>query len=218
MEKYQDRSLRGRVFRKLREDILSGKYKDHEELREISIGEELGVSRTPVREALRQLELEGLVTIIPNKGAYVTGITPKDVHDIYTIRSMLEGLCARWATRHITDEQIEELEEIILLSEFHLKKEGNGKAKQVSDLDGKFHKVLYEASNSRILEHVLSDFHKYVQIARTMSVGAKDRAEKSIAEHRGILNAIKSKDEVLAEKLANEHIIKVMANLHMNEE
>ena len=218
MEEYQDRSLRGRVFRKLREDILSGKYKDHEELREISSGEELGVSRTPVREALRQLELEGLVTIIPNKGAYVTGITPKDVHDIYTIRSMLEGLCARWATRHITDEQIEELEEIILLSEFHLKKEGNGKAKQVSDLDGKFHKVLYEASNSRILEHVLSDFHKYVQIARTMSVGAKDRAEKSIAEHRGILNAIKSKDEVLAEKLANEHIIKVMANLHMNEE
>ena len=109
MEEYQDRSLRGRVFRKLREDILSGKYKDHEELREISIGEELGVSRTPVREALRQLELEGLVTIIPNKGAYVTGITPKDVHDIYTIRSMLEGLCARWATRHITDEQIEEL-------------------------------------------------------------------------------------------------------------
>lgn len=218
MEEYQDRSLRGRVFRKLREDILSGKYKEHEELREISIGEELGVSRTPVREALRQLELEGLVTIIPNKGAYVTGITPKDVHDIYTIRSMLEGLCARWATRHITDEQIEELEEIILLSEFHLKKEGNGKAKQVSDLDGKFHKVLYEASNSRILEHVLSDFHKYVQIARTMSVGAKDRAEKSIAEHRGILDAIKSKDEVLAEKLANEHIIKVMANLHMNEE
>ena len=218
MEEYQDRSLRGRVFQKLREDILSGKYKEHEELREISIGEELGVSRTPVREALRQLELEGLVTIIPNKGAYVTGITPKDVHDIYTIRSMLEGLCARWATRHITDEQIEELEEIILLSEFHLKKEGNEKAKQVSDLDGKFHKVLYEASNSRILEHVLSDFHKYVQIARTMSVGAKDRAEKSIAEHRGILDAIKSKDEVLAEKLANEHIIKVMANLHMNEE
>ena len=218
MEEYQDRSLRVRVFQKLREDILSGKYKEHEELREISIGEELGVSRTPVREALRQLELEGLVTIIPNKGAYVTGITPKDVHDIYTIRSMLEGLCARWATRHITDEQIEELEEIILLSEFHLKKEGNEKAKQVSDLDGKFHKVLYEASNSRILEHVLSDFHKYVQIARTMSVGAKDRAEKSIAEHRGILDAIKSKDEVLAEKLANEHIIKVMVNLHMNEE
>ena len=79
MEEYQDRSLRGRVFRHLREDILNGVYKNHEELREVTIGEELGVSRTPVREALRQLELEGLVTIIPNKGAYVTAITRKDV-------------------------------------------------------------------------------------------------------------------------------------------
>ena len=97
-----------------------------------------------MREALRQLELEGLVTIIPNKGAYVTGISLKDVHDIYMIRSMLEGLCARWATRYITEEQIEELEEVILLSEFHLKrksadKKGAEQAQQVSELDGKFH-------------------------------------------------------------------------------
>lgn len=187
MEEYHDHSLRGRVFQKIREDILTGVYKEHDELREVSIGEELGVSRTPVREALRQLELEGLVTIVPNKGAYVTGITPQDVHDIYKIRSLLEGLCARWATEHITGRQIEELEEIILLSEFHLRKKSAEQAEQVSELDGKFHKVLYEASNSRILEHVLSDFHKYVQMARMMSVGAKDRAERSIEEHRDIL-------------------------------
>lgn len=74
-------SLRGKVFHQLREDILSGHYKEHEELREMAISEEMGVSRTPVREALRQLELEGLVSIIPNKGAYVTGITRKDVED-----------------------------------------------------------------------------------------------------------------------------------------
>lgn len=215
MEEYQDQSLRGKVFQRLREDILSGVYQENDELREVSIGEELGVSRTPVREALRQLELEGLVTIVPNKGAYVKGITKKDVHDIYKIRSLLEGLCARWATEHITDQQIEELEEIVLLSEFHLKKQGQGKAKQVSDLDGKFHKVLYEASNSRILEHVLSDFHKYVKMARTMSVGEKERAEKSIDEHRAILEAIRKKDANLAEQLANQHIMNVMENLHL---
>ena len=96
-------SLRGRVFQKIREDILSGKYKEHEELKEVAIGEELGVSRTPVREAFRQLELEGLIQIIPNKGAYVTGITAKDVKDIYMIRSLLEGLCARMATEKITE-------------------------------------------------------------------------------------------------------------------
>ena len=215
MEEYHDHSLRGRVFQKIREDILTGVYKEHDELREVSIGEELGVSRTPVREALRQLELEGLVTIVPNKGAYVTGITPQDVHDIYKIRSLLEGLCARWATEHITGRQIEELEEIILLSKFHLRKKSAEQAEQVSELDGKFHKVLYEASNSRILEHVLSDFHKYVQMARMMSVGAKDRAERSIEEHRDILKAIKDKDPDKAEWLANQHIMKVMENLHM---
>lgn len=217
MEEYQDRSLRGRVFEKLREDILSGAYKDHDELKEITIGEELGVSRTPVREALRQLELEGLVKIVPNKGAYVTAITQEDVKDIYMIRSMLEGMCARWATEHITPEQIEELEEIILLSEFHLKKKADGKAEQVSELDGKFHQILYEASNSRIMEHTLSDFHKYVKMARKISVGSSNRAEKSIEEHKSILEAIKNKDADSAEKLANQHIMNVMANLHIVE-
>ena len=91
-------SLRGRVFHKIRNDILNGRYKEHEELKEIRIGKELGVSRTPVREALRQLELEGLVQIIPNRGAFVTGIQENDVRDIYAIRALLEGLCARWAT------------------------------------------------------------------------------------------------------------------------
>ena len=86
MEEYQDHSLSGRVFQKIREDILNGKYKENDELRENTIGKELGVSRTPVREALRQLELEGLVTIIPNRGAYVTGISQKDIWDIYMIR------------------------------------------------------------------------------------------------------------------------------------
>ena len=83
-------SLRGRVYESIREDILSGRYQQNTELKEMAIGEELGVSRTPVREALRQLELEGLVHIIPNRGAYVNTITAKDVQDIYIIRSMLE--------------------------------------------------------------------------------------------------------------------------------
>ena len=94
-------SLSSRVFHTIRENILSGKYATDEELKEKNIGEELGVSRTPVREALRQLELEGLVTIIPNKGAYVVGISKKDIQDIYEIRSRLEGLCAKWAADYV---------------------------------------------------------------------------------------------------------------------
>ena len=85
-------SLPGMVYQKLHEDILSGIYKKDDMLKEGIIGEKLGVSRTPVREALRQLELEGLVKIVPNKGAYVIGISTKDIRDIYEMRASLEGL------------------------------------------------------------------------------------------------------------------------------
>lgn len=213
MEDYQEHSLSNRVFLKIRDNILNGVYKEQDELRETTIGKELGVSRTPVREALRQLELEGLVTIVPNKGAYVTGITANDVKDIYIIRSYLEGLCARWATEHITEEQLDELEEIVLLSEFHIKKEGHNNTDQIAVLDGRFHDVLYEASNSRILGHVLADFHRYVQMARKSSIVSEERARKSIREHKQILRAIKDKDADLAEQLANEHILHVIQNL-----
>lgn len=203
-------SLRGRVFTKLREDILSGVYEQHEELKENTIGLELGVSRTPVREALRQLELEGLVTIIPNKGAYVTGITSKDIHDIYVIRSYLEGLCAKWACEHITETQIEALDEILYLSEFHARRSHN---EQLVDLDNKFHDLIYKASGSKILDHVLSDFHHYVERIRKVTLSRPTRARRSNEEHAAILDAIRKRDGKLAEELAHEHIMNTMKNI-----
>ena len=203
-------SLRGRVFHKLREDILSGKYAENEELKEVAIGEELGVSRTPVREAFRQLELEGLIQIIPNKGAYVTGITEKDVKDIYMIRSLLEGLCARWATEHITPEQMEEMEENIYLSRFHAQK---GHLDQLAELDNRFHDILYEACNSKILEHQLKDFHQYVLRVRRKTLASKNRGPKSNEEHEQILLAIKAGDADKAEQLANRHMINAYDNM-----
>lgn len=203
-------SLRGRVFHKIREDILSGEYHQNEELKEASIGNELGVSRTPVREALRQLELEGLLNIIPNKGAYVTGISAKDIQDIYVIRSYLEGLCARWACEYITKPQLEELDEIIYLSEFHAKK---GHHDQLLELDNRFHEVLYEASNSKILDHVLSDFHHYVQRVRKVTLSSMARANDSNAEHRAIVEALKEKDGERAETLAHEHMLNTIKNI-----
>lgn len=203
-------SLRGRVFNKIREDILSGKYSENEELKETSIGNLLGVSRTPVREALRQLELEGLVTIIPNKGAYVNGITKKDIQDIYVIRSYLEGLCAKWACEHITKEQIDKLEEIVYLSEFHARKEHH---EQILSLDNQFHQLIYEASNSKILHHVLTDFHHYVERVRKITLASESRAMNSNKEHTAILEAIRQRDGERAEALAHEHIMNTIKNI-----
>ena len=116
-------SLRSKVYQSIREEILSGDFQEGEELVEASLGEKMGVSRTPVREALRQLALEDLVEIIPNKGAFVKGIAAEDVEDIYLIRSKLEGLCARRAAKRAVKAELEAMEEAIYLSEFHAKKE-----------------------------------------------------------------------------------------------
>lgn len=204
-------SLRGKVYDRIREDILNGVYKEHEELKEATLGKMMEVSRTPVREALRQLELEGLVEIIPNKGARVTGITKKDIEDIYQIRYLLEGLSARWATEHVTEELIDKMEETLYLTEFHAKKGNFG---QVYELDSQFHELMYEASGSKMLNHILSDFHMYVTRIRKTSLATDNRSKNSTEEHRAILEAIKERNAEKAEECAHNHVMSTIKNNH----
>ena len=199
------------VFQNLREDILNGRYQHGDELREAALGKELGVSRTPVREALRQLELEGLVTMVPNKGAYVNGISDQDVQDIYLIRARLEGLCARMAAERIDASTLEEMEETIMLTEFH---EKNGHYDQLFKLDSRFHRLLSEACRSKILEHELKVFHQYVQQVRKSALQKGSRAEQSTKEHEAVLQAIKARDPDEADRLATLHILNSIKNNH----
>ncbi|MBO5260206.1 MAG: GntR family transcriptional regulator [Agathobacter sp.] len=203
-------SLSGQVFGRIREGILSGKYAANEELKEKTLGEEFGVSRTPVREALRQLELEGLVSIIPNKGAYVIGVSLQDIKDIYEMRCLLEGLCASWAAEKITQEQLAELDENIFLTEFHAEKENWC---QMVELDNRFHELLYQASGSRELSHVLRDYHQYVQRVRKVSLGYPKRVQESKEEHKAIVEALRSKDPKKAQELATKHIRNTISNM-----
>ena len=173
-------SLGSRVFHIIRENILAGKYAPNEDLKEKTIGEELGVSRTPVRE------------------------------DIYEIRCRLEGLCARWAAKNITKEQLDELEEIVFLAEFHAKK---GNAEQLVELDNKFHETLYAAAGSKELQRVLSDFHHYLQRVRKVTLTDEKRASDSNQEHMMIVEALKEHDEDKAEKLATQHISSTAKNM-----
>jgi DNA-binding GntR family transcriptional regulator len=126
------------------------------------------------------------------------------------MRSLLEGLCAKWAVEHLTEKQLGELEEIVYLSEFHASK---GHFEQLLELDNRFHEALYKASNSRTLKHVLSDFHHYVQRVRKASLLTKERAMKSIEEHKAIVDAIKAKDGELAQQLTNLHVINTAQNV-----
>ena len=210
MEEYQDHSLSGRVFQKIREDILSGKYKENDELRENTIGRELGVSRTPVREALRQLELEGLVQYIPNKGVVVTGIEWQDIEDIYEIRIRIEGLAACLAAEKITQEELTELEEVVDLTEFYVNK---GDFTHLLHLDSQFHDIIFKASKNRPLMHMLKLFHNYVKRARNESLMYPGRSSKVYVEHRNIYLAIKDHDPDMAEKQYVTHIKHTLCNL-----
>ena len=208
MKSTKEGSLSSQVFQKLRSDIIEKKYKENDELKEVALAKALNVSRTPVREALRQLELEGLISMVPNKGAVVTGIRQKDIRDIYDIRALLEGLCVKWAAKHITADQISQLDEIMMLSEYYANKPDS--SQQLSELDNKFHQILYEACDSRILGNLLKDYHQYVQLTRTKSIESETRATAVVAEHRNIINAIKNGDGDSAENYAKEHILKVI--------
>lgn len=196
-------SLTEKVYQNLRSDILSGTFRDREELRETALAKTYGVSRTPVCEAIRQLALEGLVDTIPNRGAYVHNIHGKDVKDVYAIRSLLEGLAARWAVENITDEQIEAMEEVLYMSEYYRKKE---LWEQVYVCDNKFHDLMYAASGSHLLEHMLRTFHEYVQQVRKSALQDEKRAKSSFEEHAAILEAIKSRKADEAADLAKQHI------------
>ena len=163
-------SLGRYVFNHIREAILAGKYKENDVLKENTIATELGVSRTPVREAIKQLELEGLVSIIPNKGATVVGFSIKDMKDIYEMRALLEGLCAGKAVMNINDDIIAELEEIVELCDFYIAKE---KHDAIVELDNQFHDKIYKAANSKMISNTLSDFHHYLQRMRKTTLNER---------------------------------------------
>ncbi len=209
----QSSSLRGKVFTQLRNDILNGHYQPGENLIETKLSEELGVSRTPVRESIRQLELEGLVQSIPNKGAIVKGISAQDIEDIYTIRMLIEGLASRWAAEKITGEELEELNEAIELEEFYTMKNDSNHLLQ---FDSRFHDIIYRASKSKPLMHTLSTFHHYVQRARIVSLNNPERARKVLEEHKAILQAITEHDADKAERLTTEHVRNASLNLLRN--
>ena len=210
MDNDSSSSLRGRVFSHLENGILNGKYKTGESLIETKLSEELGVSRTPIREAIRQLELEGLVETIPNKGAIVTGFSAKDIDDIYTIRLAIEGLAARWAAENITEPELKNLKHSIELEEFYTEKND---LEQILKLDTKFHETIFRASKSKPLMNMLSNFHHYIQRARTYSLGMTGRAEEALSEHRAIYQAILQRDAKKAEELTIEHVKKASLNL-----
>ena len=201
------------VYFKIRRKILNGKYKPGESLTELEVSKELSVSRTPVREAFKHLESEGLLELRPNRGAVVVGIRKEDIEDIYEIRSLLEGRACEKATLHAAHADLEMLSEIVDLTEFYIERKDFDR---VTAMDDRFHRTIYELTGSRMLQRILKELHAYAENIRERSIREPGRAEQMLIEHRDIVEAMKSGDPAAAGERMIRHIQKSAANMEKN--
>ncbi len=195
-------SLADQVFEHLETDILSGKYQRGDVLTENRLCEILGVSRTPIREALRRLQQEHLI-VETGKGSLVLGISEEDLRDIYIIREQLEGLAAKMAAETADEDSVNELKSALELQEFYLAKQNSD---QIRLMDNRFHEILYKISGSHVFYNTLLPLHKKVQKYRKVSLQSQSRANESVAEHREILNAIINHDAEAAARFTAQHV------------
>jgi GntR family transcriptional regulator, rspAB operon transcriptional repressor len=179
------------LFNRIKEDILSGKLKKDQKLIEQSICDEYKVSRTPVREALLQLEMEGLVEMIPNRGAYVLGLSARDMDDMFILRKIYEVQAVRWAIERITDEEMAQLEETFEFMEFYTMKND---VEKMLNINVNFHQTIYKASHNRMLQHLLSSYQAYIRHGRRNFDEKEEYLQTVLKEHRDIFQSFVYKD------------------------
>lgn len=195
--------LRDVVFNTLREAILKGDLKPGERLMELQLAAKLGVSRTPIREAIRMLEQEGLAVTMPRKGAEVAKMTLKDMEDVLEIREALDELAVRIACEKITDEQMKRLTDAKDLFETSTR---SGDVKMIAEADVSFHDVIYEATGNPKLETLLNNLREQVYRYRVEYIKDPQNYPVLIREHEAILLALKERNVKKAERAMHEHV------------
>lgn len=203
MEKLKPISIRETTFLKLRQAILDGFYKPGEKLTESKVAEMFGVSRTPIREALHRLESEDLVKIHPRKYCEVIGITKNCIREINLIRQQLEPLAGKIAAENITDDQLDYLEKLLDLAEFHYSKKDSESLIKVHD---EFHKKIINISDMNKLINILENIHDYIVSFRRSFLTRENLAERSLREHREIYNALRERDSDKVYEIYSQHL------------
>ena len=212
MREHKTISISGQVFEQLEHDILIGKYHRGEILTELKLVESLGVSRTPIREALRRLEQEHLIEET-GRGSLVIGISSEDIEDMYEIRNALEGEAAKRAAARITDEELAQMREILDLQKYYAEKTDGDNSDKIKDLDSQFHEMRYRCSGRKIFEQTLLPIHKKLIKYRKASIKKHGRAKTSSTEHESIYEALRAHDGELAKELTLFHLNNAKNNI-----
>lgn len=191
------------VAERLRERIFSHELPPGTWVDEQALAEHYGISRTPLREALKVLASEGLVTLKPRRGCYVTEISERDLDEVFSVMAMLEGECARVCAERASDGDLQRLQGI------HAELERAATARDINgffEANQAFHLNIHEIADNRWLLHVIDDLRKVIKLSRHHSLFSDGRLEQSLAEHRDILNALLARDAATAETRMREHI------------
>jgi Transcriptional regulators len=195
--------LREVVFDTLRSAITSGLLQPGERIMENQLAEQLRVSRTPVREAIRKLEQEGFVVMAPRRGTYVADISIRDINEVFEIRSALEVLAAGLAAERISEDDLENLERTLVEIGEYMDK---GDTANTVAADVRFHDILYGATGNKTLASIISNLREKLMVFRTISYGYPGRAKRSLEEHRRLVEALGRRNPTMAQQLARKHV------------
>ncbi|NDL66751.1 GntR family transcriptional regulator [Anaerotalea alkaliphila] len=195
--------LRDVVFNSLREAILKGEFQPGERLMEKQLAEKMGVSRTPIREAIRKLELEGLVVMIPRKGAEVAQITEKDLKDVLEVRATLEALAVKIACQKMTEE---ELQALVDVNELFRQAANGHDTDQVIHQDVAFHDIIFQSTRNDKLIQIINNLREQIYRFRVEYITKMEDFQTLVEEHDDIVDAIRHRNNTLAQTLAERHI------------
>ncbi len=206
-------TLTERVYATIKEAILELELPPGSSLVEDELARQLETSKTPVRDALLALERDGLVTKIPYKGTYVSGVSQKDITEIFELRAVLEGLAARLATRSFSPKELDEAEKLLDAAD---EARNRGDAESASKYGAAFHAIVHRRAENRLLIPILDKLEEQLRRLRHLSDQLSGRLEKSGRQHREILAALRTGDPVRAEAAMRNHLESVLADLSVS--
>lgn len=198
------------LYEELRNDILSRNIKNGSKLTESYVCKRYKVSRTPVREALMELESEGLVQIIPNRGAFVTGLSDRDILDIFDMRCLFEGQATEWAVYRMSSEDIDKLYETLDFMEFYTLK---GDPDRIREFDIRFHDIICEGADNRMIQSELAKYRAYIRNTFPGADRSADQLKQVLEEHRAIFHAFETGNATEGRKAMEEHVRNSRARL-----
>ncbi|MDQ0338103.1 DNA-binding GntR family transcriptional regulator [Caldalkalibacillus uzonensis] len=206
----QIKSLRDIALEAIKEAIVSGRFKPGDHLKERELSEMMGISTTPIKEALRILGNEGLVRTIPRKGTFVSELVNTSIEEILMLKAYLEGLCARLAAMKATDHELELLEEQVKKMESLLK---SNNIEKLAEENTAFHVLIRQISKNPMIIKILENVSTFDKAFRKRALKYQIEAHEGLNEHKGIFEAIKSKNPDLAEFRMKKHILRTLDNV-----